>query len=125
MLLKDERFLKPVQATDGGMAGVVAEDKVNDTQRFLYFPLTITITTITINISITSISTTISIIISDIFSVINKNIVFITISNSITTIITNIRFQCFPLTSILLAVGNTTVNLLSLDIEGAEIQVDH
>ena len=110
------------------MAGVVAEDKVNDTQRFLYFPLTSTISiTITINISITSISTTISIIISDIFSVntINKNIVFITISNSITTIITNIRFQCFPLTSILLAVGNTTVNLLSLDIEGAEIQVDH
>ena len=29
----------------------------------------------------------------------------------------------FPLTSILLAVGNQTVNYLSLDIEGAEIQV--
>ena len=29
----------------------------------------------------------------------------------------------FPLTSILLAAGNQTVNYLSLDIEGAEIQV--
>jgi len=33
------------------------------------------------------------------------------------------EFQCFPLASILLAVGNQTVNYLSLDIEGAEIQV--
>ena len=30
--------------------------------------------------------------------------------------------QCFPLYSMLLAVGNPTVNLLSLDIEGAEFQ---
>jgi len=33
------------------------------------------------------------------------------------------ELQCFPLASILLAVGNQTVNYLSLDIEGAEIQV--
>ena len=57
-------FPKSLKATDGGMAGVVAEDG-DDTQ----------------------------------------------------------KFQCFPLASVLLAVGNTTVNLLSLDIEGAEIQV--
>jgi len=33
------------------------------------------------------------------------------------------EFQCFPLASILFAVGNRTVNYLSLDIEGAELQV--
>ena len=32
-------------------------------------------------------------------------------------------FQCFPLMAILLAAGNRTVNYLSLDIEGAELQV--
>jgi predicted metallopeptidase len=31
--------------------------------------------------------------------------------------------QCFPLYSILMAVGNPTVDLFSLDIEGAEFQV--
>ena len=31
--------------------------------------------------------------------------------------------QCFPLYTILLAVGNPTVHYLSLDIEGAEYQV--
>ena len=31
--------------------------------------------------------------------------------------------QCFPLYSVLLALGNPTVNYLSLDIEGAEFQV--
>jgi hypothetical protein len=30
--------------------------------------------------------------------------------------------QCFPLYSILAALGNPTVDLLSLDIEGAELQ---
>ena len=30
--------------------------------------------------------------------------------------------QCFPLYSMLLAVVNPTINLLSLDIEGAEFQ---
>ncbi len=30
--------------------------------------------------------------------------------------------QCFPLYSILLALDNPTVDLLSLDIEGAELQ---
>ncbi len=34
-----------------------------------------------------------------------------------------IRMQCFPLYSILLAVGETTVDYLSLDIEGAELSV--
>lgn len=34
-----------------------------------------------------------------------------------------IRMQCFPLYSILLALGNPTVDLFSLDIEGAELQV--
>ena len=33
--------------------------------------------------------------------------------------------QCFPLYSLLLAVGNPTVNLLSLDIEGAEFEVSY
>jgi len=33
------------------------------------------------------------------------------------------ELQCFPLASILFAVGNQTVNYLSLDIEGAEIQI--
>jgi hypothetical protein len=33
------------------------------------------------------------------------------------------QVQCFPLYSLLLAVGNRTVNYLSLDIEGAELQV--
>jgi hypothetical protein len=31
--------------------------------------------------------------------------------------------QCFPLYSLILAVGNRTINYLSLDIEGAEFQV--
>ena len=38
----------------------------------------------------------------------------------------NIRLaqvQCFPLYSILLAVGRTKVDFLSLDVEGAELQV--
>lgn len=34
-----------------------------------------------------------------------------------------IRLQCFPLYSVLMALGNPTVDLFSLDIEGAEIQV--
>ena len=34
-----------------------------------------------------------------------------------------IRVQCFPLYSILLALGNPTVDVFSLDIEGAEIKV--
>jgi hypothetical protein len=34
-----------------------------------------------------------------------------------------IRMQCFPLYSVLLALGNPTVDLFSLDIEGAELQV--
>ena len=33
------------------------------------------------------------------------------------------RMQCLPLYSLLLALGNPTVDLLSLDIEGAEYQV--
>jgi len=33
------------------------------------------------------------------------------------------RVQCFPLYSLILATGNRTVNYLSLDIEGAELQV--
>ena len=32
--------------------------------------------------------------------------------------------QCFPLYSILLAVGNPTLDYLSLDIEGAELKVN-
>ena len=31
--------------------------------------------------------------------------------------------QCFPLYTILMALGNPTVDLFSLDIEGAELQV--
>jgi hypothetical protein len=31
--------------------------------------------------------------------------------------------QCFPIYSVLMALGNPTVDLFSLDIEGAEIQV--
>ena len=31
--------------------------------------------------------------------------------------------QCFPLYSLMVAVGNPTVNFLSLDIEGAEFEV--
>ena len=31
--------------------------------------------------------------------------------------------QCFPLFSVMLAVGNPTINYLSLDIEGAEFLV--
>ena len=31
--------------------------------------------------------------------------------------------QCFPLYSLLLAVGNPTIQYFSLDIEGAEFQV--
>jgi hypothetical protein len=34
-----------------------------------------------------------------------------------------VQVQCFPLYSILLAVGQTTVDFLSLDVEGAELQV--
>ena len=33
------------------------------------------------------------------------------------------RVQCFPLYSILLALGNPTVHYFSLDIEGAELAV--
>ena len=33
------------------------------------------------------------------------------------------KMQCLPLYSLLLAVGNPVVDLLSLDIEGAELQV--
>ena len=33
------------------------------------------------------------------------------------------EFQCFPLFSVLLALDNPTVTLLSLDIEGAEFEV--
>ncbi len=33
------------------------------------------------------------------------------------------QFQCFPLYSLLLAMGNPTVNLFILDIEGSEYQV--
>jgi hypothetical protein len=33
-----------------------------------------------------------------------------------------VRIQCFPFYSILLALGNPTVDLFSLDIEGAELQ---
>ena len=33
------------------------------------------------------------------------------------------ELQCFPLYSVLMAVGNPTVNLFSLDVEGAEFQV--
>ena len=34
-----------------------------------------------------------------------------------------IEMQCFPLYSVLMALGNPTVDLFSLDIEGAELQV--
>lgn len=34
-----------------------------------------------------------------------------------------VRMQCFPLYSVLMALGNPAVDLLSLDIEGAELQV--
>lgn len=34
-----------------------------------------------------------------------------------------VKMQCFPLYSVLLALGNPTVDLFSLDIEGAELQV--
>ena len=36
---------------------------------------------------------------------------------------TSYDLQCFPLYSVLLALGNPTVHYLSLDIEGAEFQV--
>ena len=36
----------------------------------------------------------------------------------------HIRIQCFPLYSLILATGNRTINYLSLDIEGAEFQVN-
>ena len=36
---------------------------------------------------------------------------------------TSYDLQCFPLYSLLLAVGNPTINYFSLDIEGAEFQV--
>ena len=35
----------------------------------------------------------------------------------------NLRLQCLPLYTILLALGNPTVNYFSLDIEGAEYPV--
>ena len=35
----------------------------------------------------------------------------------------DISFQCIPLFSLLLSLGNPTVNYLSLDIEGGEFQV--
>jgi len=35
----------------------------------------------------------------------------------------DMQLQCFPLYSMLLALGNPTVNLLSLDIEGAEFEI--
>ena len=34
-----------------------------------------------------------------------------------------VKFQCLPFYSLLLAIDNPTVNLLSLDIEGAEFHV--
>ena len=33
------------------------------------------------------------------------------------------RVKCFPLYSLLLAIGHTTIDLLSLDLEGVELQV--
>ena len=33
------------------------------------------------------------------------------------------KLQCYPLYSLLMALGNPTVNLLSLDIEGSEFEV--
>ena len=33
------------------------------------------------------------------------------------------ELQCFPLYSVLMALGNPTMDLFSLDIEGAELQV--
>ena len=35
----------------------------------------------------------------------------------------SIRLQCLPLASLVLAMGNPTVHYFSLDIEGAELQV--
>ena len=37
----------------------------------------------------------------------------------------SIKQQCFPVYSLLLALGNPTVNLFSLDIEGLEYQVNY
>ena len=34
-----------------------------------------------------------------------------------------IRVQCFPLYSVLMALGNPTIHYFSLDIEGAELMV--
>ena len=34
-----------------------------------------------------------------------------------------LQLQCLPLASLLLALGNPTVNYLSLDLEGAELEV--
>ena len=34
-----------------------------------------------------------------------------------------LQIQCFPLYTLLLALGNPVVDILSLDIEGAELQV--
>ncbi len=34
-----------------------------------------------------------------------------------------IRIQCYPIYSLILALGNPVVDILSLDIEGAELQV--
>ena len=38
---------------------------------------------------------------------------------------TSYDLQCFPLFSLLLAVGNPTINYFSLDIEGAEFKVKY
>ena len=35
------------------------------------------------------------------------------------------KLQCYPLYSLLMAMGNPTVNLLSLDIEGSEFEVQY
>ena len=35
------------------------------------------------------------------------------------------KLQCYPLYSLLMAMGNPTVNLLSLDIEGSEFEVKY
>ena len=39
------------------------------------------------------------------------------------TKLSNFQLQCLPLGSLILALGNPTVNYLSLDLEGAEMQV--
>ena len=39
------------------------------------------------------------------------------------SLVYSLHFKCFPLYSLLLSVGNPTVNLFVLDIEGAEFEV--